>query len=159
VTIWKIGHFLVSKEAEYFSEARKSLLVAYYYVMFNINKKFRFIKKIVNCWLMSECYCDKPNSLSALKAVARPTSSGFLFMKAAISSTMLGKEHGSFRWNVQYRCKYSKDRSVSPAFTCCGSLEALVLGYMNGESVSTRSLSNGRRPSSNSFRTPVSDLS
>lgn len=46
-----------------------------------------------------------------------------------------------------------------PVLTCCGSLEALVFGYMNGESVSTNSRSNGNVPSSNSLRTPVSDLS
>lgn len=42
-------------------------------------------------------YWDKPNSLRALKAVARATSSGFFCMKAAIISTIAGREQGSFR--------------------------------------------------------------
>lgn len=40
--------------------------------------------------------------MSALKAVAKATSSGFLPIRAAIISTIAGKLHGSFRWNVQY---------------------------------------------------------
>lgn len=44
---------------------------------------------------------DRPNNLSALNAVAKPTSSGFLFMNAAIISTIAGKLHGSLRWKVQ----------------------------------------------------------
>lgn len=46
-----------------------------------------------------------------------------------------------------------------PALMWGCSLEARVLGYMNGESVSTSSLSSGKISPSNSFRTPVSDLS
>lgn len=46
-----------------------------------------------------------------------------------------------------------------PVLTCCGSLEARVLGYMNGASLSTKSRSRGSSPPSSSFRTPVSDLS
>lgn len=45
----------------------------------------------------TQIYCDNPNNLSALKAVAKATSSGFLFIKAAIISTIAGKLHGSFR--------------------------------------------------------------
>lgn len=44
---------------------------------------------------------DSPKSFSPLKAVARPTSSGFLFIKAAIISTIAGRLQGSFRWKVQ----------------------------------------------------------
>ena len=49
--------------------------------------------------------------------------------------------------------------SVNASFISCGNFEALVLGYMKGASVSTRSLSNGMIPSSSIFRTPFSDLS
>ena len=49
--------------------------------------------------------------------------------------------------------------SVSASFTWAGSLEARVLGYINGESVSTNSLSKGISPSSSILRTPLSDLS
>lgn len=42
-------------------------------------------------------YCDKPNNFKALKAVAKATSSGVLFIKAAIISTIAGRLHGSFR--------------------------------------------------------------
>lgn len=58
-----------------------------------------------------------------------------------------------------YLCKNNRDRSVMPFLTCGGNLEARVFGYINGESVSTRSRSSGSMHSSNSFRTPVSDLS
>lgn len=58
-----------------------------------------------------------------------------------------------------YLCKYSRDRSVMPVLTCCGNFDALVFGYINGASVSTRSLSSGKVPLSKSLRTPVSDLS
>lgn len=44
---------------------------------------------------------DRPKSFSPLKAVASPTSSGFLFIKAAIISTIAGRLQGSFRWKVQ----------------------------------------------------------
>lgn len=125
-------------------------------------------------------YCDRPNSLSALKAVANATSSGVFFMNAAIISTMAGRLHGSFRWNVQYLqvikplfslinkirkcyqcylCKNMSERSLMPVLTCTGNFEARVFGYMNGESVSTSSRSSGRMPSSSNFRTPESDLS
>lgn len=104
-------------------------------------------------------YCDNPKSFRALNAVARATSSGVLDIKAAIISTIAGKLHGSLRWKVQYRCKYTRDRSVMPFFTCAGSLEALVFGYMNGLSDSTSSLFRDRVPSSKSFRIEFSDLS
>lgn len=60
---------------------------------------------------------------------------------------------------LTHLCKNKRERSVIPVLTCCGNFEALVFGYMNGESVSTSNLSNGRIFSSRSFRTPVSDLS
>lgn len=104
-------------------------------------------------------YWDSPNSLRALKAVAKATSSGVLFINAAIISTIAGKLHGSLRWKVQYRCRYTRDLSVMPFFTCGGSFEALVFGYMNGLSDSTSNLFKDSVPSSNSFLTPVSDLS
>ena len=44
-------------------------------------------------------YPDRPNTLRALKVVARATSSGVLFRYAAIISTVTGREHGSLRWN------------------------------------------------------------
>lgn len=49
----------------------------------------------------SLAHWDSPKSFSPLKAVASPTSSGFLFMKAAIISTIAGRLQGSFRWKVQ----------------------------------------------------------
>lgn len=131
-------------------------------------------------------HCDRPNNFNALNAVAKATSSGVFFMKAAIISTIAGKLHGSFRWKVQYLneiktidfwktfskflgiktkkkgfhlCKYKSDLSVIPVLTCWGNLEALVFGYINGESVSTNNRSNGNMPSSSNFLTPVSDLS
>lgn len=60
---------------------------------------------------------------------------------------------------LTHLCKNKRERSVIPVLTCCGNFEALVFGYMNGESVSTSNRSNGRIFSSRSFRTPVSDLS
>lgn len=54
-------------------------------------------------------YCESPKSLRALKDVAKATSSGFLFMKAAIISTIAGKEQGSFLWKVQYRWRKVSD--------------------------------------------------
>lgn len=56
-------------------------------------------------------------------------------------------------------CKYKSDLSVIPVFTCCGNFDALVFGYINGESDSTNKRSNGSVASSKSFRIPVSDLS
>lgn len=47
------------------------------------------------------CYCESPNNFNALNEVAKATSSGFLFMKAAIISTIAGNEQGSFLWKVQ----------------------------------------------------------
>lgn len=61
---------------------------------------------------MSYIYCDSPNNLSALKAVAKATSSGFLFISAAIISTIAGKLHGSFRWNVQYLVDEEKHKNL-----------------------------------------------
>lgn len=54
-------------------------------------------KKNVAIIFFSFSYCDNPNNLSALKAVAKATSSGFLPIKAAIISTIAGKLQGSFR--------------------------------------------------------------
>lgn len=56
-------------------------------------------------------------------------------------------------------CKYNKERSLMPVLTCCGNFEARVLGYINGESVSTNKRSKGKVPLSSRRRTPVSDLS
>lgn len=44
-----------------------------------------------------EIYCERPNNFSALNAVAKATSSGVLLMKAAIISTIAGREQGSLR--------------------------------------------------------------
>lgn len=136
----------------------------------------------------SRFHCDKPNSFSALKAVAKATSSGVLLIRAAIISTIAGKLQGSFRWKVQYLfgklrklkisrlrtemegpldvcvggtnlCKNNSERSVVAVLTCCGNFDALVFGYINGASLSTKSRSRGTRLLSSSLRTPVSDLS
>ena len=48
---------------------------------------------------------DNPKTFRALKVVASAISSGVLFKYAAIISTVTGKEQGSFRWKVQYRCR------------------------------------------------------
>ena len=55
-------------------------------------------------------------------------------------------------------CVYSY-LSVKASLTFWGSFEALVLGYINGASVSTRRRSRGITLSSRIFRTPSSDLS
>lgn len=54
-------------------------------------------------------YWERPNNFRALNAVAKATSSGFFFIKAAIISTIAGNEQGSLRWKVQYLCKNVMD--------------------------------------------------
>lgn len=74
----------------------------------------------------------------------------------------LDKQHNignTLAWKVQYLCRKVTDLSVKQSLICCGSLLARVFGYMNGASVSTRSLSRGMTPSSRIFLTPFSDLS
>lgn len=60
---------------------------------------------------------------------------------------------------IAYRCRNCNERSVMPVLTCGGNLEARVFGYMNGASLSARIRSSGSSLFSNSFRTPLSDLS
>lgn len=60
---------------------------------------------------------------------------------------------GNYMWNTH------TNLSVRASFTWVGSLEALVFGYIKGESVSTNNISNGIDPDSSNFLTPVSDLS
>jgi hypothetical protein len=52
---------------------------------------------------------ERPKILSALKAVARATSSTGFFINAAVISTMAGSEQGSLRWKVQYLCRNVRD--------------------------------------------------
>ena len=51
----------------------------------------------------SRSYVFKPKSFKALNVVASATSSGGLFIKAAIISTVIGREHGSLRLKLQNR--------------------------------------------------------
>lgn len=58
-----------------------------------------------------------------------------------------------------HRCRNIIERSVRPDLMVADSLEARVLGYMNGASLSTNKRSSGMRLDSKSFLTEFSDLS
>ena len=75
-------------------------------VYLTINKE----KKIIHLTIHNKKFHElSPKTLKALKVDWSATCSGFLFMYAAIISMVTGKEHGSLRWNVQYRCRNVTD--------------------------------------------------
>lgn len=108
---------------------------------------------------MVKYHCDNPNNLIALKAVAKATSSGVLFIKAAKISAIAGRQQGSFLWKVQYLCKKALDLSVKQLLIFSGSFEALILGNMKGESEWTNNLFRGIASCWRILLTPESDLS